>query len=68
MFLAVFIPPMKKSSAVRVVVIAAAVCSCVFSIVPVLQNISSGFVIIICSVFAATIGALIKPVETDENE
>ena len=68
MFLAVFIPPMKKSSAVRVVVIAAAVCSCVFSIVPVLQSISSGFVIIICSVFAATIGALIKPVETDENE
>ena len=68
MFLAVFIPPMKKSSAVRVVVIAAAVCSCVFSLVPVLQNISSGFVIIICSVFAATIGALIKPVETDENE
>lgn len=68
MFLAVFIPPMKKYSAVRVVVIAAAVCSCVFSIVPVLQNISSGFVIIICSVFAATIGALIKPVETDENE
>lgn len=67
MFLAIFIPPMKKDKAVAVVVLTAAVLSCLFFYVPVLKSVSSGFVIIICAVVAATLGALIKPV-SDKDE
>lgn len=68
MFLAIFIPPMKKDKAVTAVVLTAAALSCVFYFVPVLKSVSSGFVIIICAVVAATLGALIKPVsDTDKG-
>ncbi len=68
MFLAIFIPPMKKDKAVTAVVLTAAALSCVFTFVPMLKSVSSGFVIIICAVVAATLGALIKPVsDTDEG-
>ncbi len=67
MFLAIFIPPMKKDKAVAVVVLTAAALSCLFFYVPVLKSVSSGFVIIICAVVAATLGALIKPV-SDKDE
>ena len=63
MFLAIFIPPMKKSKAVAAVVAVAAGLSCIFHYVPVLNRVSSGFVIIICAVVAAAIGAVLKPVE-----
>lgn len=63
MFLAIFIPPMKKSKAVAAVVAVAAGLSCIFRYVPVLNRVSSGFVIIICAVVAAAIGAVLKPVE-----
>lgn len=67
MFLAVFIPPMKKSAAVSLVVCVAAALSCLFKYVPVLNTVSSGFVIIICAVVSALIGALIKPVKEQEE-
>lgn len=63
MFLAIFIPPMKKSKTVAAVVAVAAGLSCIFHYVPVLNRVSSGFVIIICAVVAAAIGAVLKPVE-----
>lgn len=68
MFLAVFIPPMKKSGAVSLVVVAAALLSCAFEYLPFLQSVSSGFVIIICAVAAAVIGAVFKPIEVDDGQ
>lgn len=68
MFLAIFIPPMKHNKAVAVVVLIAAVLSIGFKLIPVLNSVSSGFVIIICAVAAAAVGALLKPVEEAENE
>lgn len=62
MFLAIFIPPMKKSKAVAAVVGISAILSCIFHYVPILNRVSSGFVIIICAVTAAAIGAWMKPV------
>jgi len=67
MFVAVFVPPMKKSGAVSAVVLVAAALSCGFAFLPVLSKVSAGFVIIICAVIAATVGAIIKPVKDEEE-
>ncbi|MDO4287568.1 MAG: AzlC family ABC transporter permease [Eubacterium sp.] len=63
MFIAIFIPPAKKQKSVRVVLAAAVFTSCVFAFVPVLNTLSSGFVIIICTLAAAALGAVLFPIE-----
>ncbi|MBQ8305821.1 MAG: AzlC family ABC transporter permease [Blautia sp.] len=63
MFLAVIVPPAKKNRSVLAVVIAAMAVSCLFAWVPVLQQVSSGFVIIIITLLVAGIAAFIAPVE-----
>ncbi len=67
MFIAIFIPPLKKYSAVAIVVILSALLSCCFAYLPFLKSVSSGFVIIICAVVSAFVGAVLKPIE-DETE
>lgn len=66
MFIAIFIPPMKKSPTVTAVVLISALLSYCFAFIPLLKSVSTGFVIIICAVTAAAIGAVIKPVEETE--
>ncbi len=75
MFFAVFIPPMKKSKTVTAVVALAILLSCIFKYTPVLCKVSSGFVIILCAVIAATLGAFIdkkngkwEQIEQDADE
>lgn len=69
MFIAIFIPPAKHNKTVAVVVLLSAALSICFKYVPGLCKVSSGFVIIICAVISATVGALLKPVkEDDKNE
>ena len=63
MFLAVIIPPAKKNRSVLGVVIGAMAISTVFSVVPVLNKVSSGFVIIITTVLVAGIAAYFCPIE-----
>lgn len=67
MFLAIFIPPMKRSGAVTAVVLVSAALSCLFAYVPVLNRVSSGFVIIICAVVVAALGAIIRPVKEERE-
>ena len=57
MFLAIFIPPAKKLKSVRVVVAISAILSCVMRYTPYLNQISGGFVIILCAVSASALGA-----------
>ena len=64
-FLAIILPPARKEKPVRVVVLAAAAISICFSIVPALQQVSGGFVVIICAVAAATLGALLFPLKDE---
>lgn len=66
MFIAIFIPPAKHNKTVAVVVLLSAALSICFKYVPGLCKVSSGFVIIICAVLSATVGALLKPVKEDE--
>ena len=47
------------------VVLIAIVVSLMFSYLPVLNKVSSGFVVIICAVVAATLGALLFPVKDE---
>ena len=69
MFLAIIIPPAKKSSAVLKVILIAVALSCCFRYVPVVNKISGGFAIIISTIAAAALGALLFPVpEKEETE
>src|SRR5699024_10992767 len=64
MFIAIVVPVAKESREVLIVVGAALVFSTAFYYLPVLQEISSGFTIIICTVAAAGIGAVLFPVKS----
>jgi len=63
MFIAIFVPPMKKTRAVAVVVAIGALMSCAFRFLPVLNSVSAGFSIIICAVAAAGVGAWLFPID-----
>ena len=65
MFIAIVVPVAKESREVLIVVGAALVFSTAFYYLPVLQEISSGFTIIICTVAAAGIGAVLFSVNEE---
>ena len=65
MFLAIIIPPAKKNHAILKVILISVALSCAFKWLPVLNTVSSGFVIIICTVIAAAIGAIFFPVKEE---
>ena len=67
MFLAIIIPPAKKSGAVLKVILMAVALSCCFRYVPGMNKISGGFAIIISTVAAAGLGALLFPVAENEQ-
>ena len=67
MFIAIIVPPMKKSRSTLLVVCIAVILSCLFAYLPGLNKVSVGFTIIICAVAASAIGAIFFPME-DENE
>lgn len=68
MFIAIIIPVSKKDKAVLGVVLLSVLLSCLFKYIPILQKVSSGFVIIICAIVAATTFAIIKPIENTPAE
>ena len=65
MFLAIILPPARKEKPVRVVVLIAVMLSLCFRYIPVLNGLSSGFVIIICAVTASALGAWLFPVKEE---
>lgn len=67
MFLAIIIPKARESFSYLKVIIIAVVLSCCFRWLPVLNRLSSGFVIIICAVAASCLGAFFYPV-SEEGE
>lgn len=66
MFLAIIIPPARKERSVLLVVLAAMAISTLFSVIPVLKQVSSGFVIIITTLLVAGAAAWLHPVEEKE--
>ena len=66
MFIALIIPPSKKSKAILFVVIISIIISCSIYYLPLLSSISSGFSVIISSLFASIIGAILFPLKEDK--
>lgn len=70
MFVAIVVPPAKKRPKLLAVIAIAVGLSCLIRYLPALSFISDGFSIIICTIVAATVGAIlfpVAPVETTED-
>ena len=67
MFLAIILPPARREKPVRMVVLLAIAISLLFNYLPMLKGVSGGFVVIICAVVAAAIGAVLFPVKDEEG-
>lgn len=68
MFIAIVVPVAKKSRPVLIVASVAILASSLFRYVPHLNQISEGISIIVCTVVAATFGAIVFPVKDEESE
>ncbi len=65
MFLAIILPPAREKKSVRLVVLLSVALSLAFRYVPVMNRVPAGYVIILCAVAAACVGAALYPVEED---
>ena len=68
MFIAIIIPPAKENRILAGIIILSMAASLLFTEAPVLQNISSGFRIIIITLVIAGLAAWFFPVPDDSNE
>lgn len=68
MFVAIVVPEMKAHKATALCVLFAVLLSCLFYFLPVLNRVSSGFVIIICAVAASALFAFLAPVPVAEEK
>ena len=68
MFIAIVVPPAREEKPVLITVILALVLSCMFAWIPLLQQVSAGISIVICTVAAAAICAWLHPIEEEEGE
>ena len=67
MFFAIVVPPAKQEKPVLITVILALVLSCLFAWLPVLQTVSAGISIVLCTVVAAAAAAYFFPVADEEE-
>ena len=66
MFIAIVVPQARQEKPMLICMLLALVLSCLFSWMPVLSSVSAGLAIVICTVTAAAICALLFPVEEKE--
>ena len=68
MFIAIILPPFRRSREVRVVILIAVAMSCLFALAPLFDFISDGFRIILCAVIASALGAWLMPQPVNDEE
>lgn len=68
MFIALIIPTARESRSVLIIILMAVAMNCVLTYVPLFSVISSGFRIIISTVFGAGLGAFLFPKEYPDEE
>lgn len=68
MFIAIVVPPAKQEKSVLAVVMLALGLSCMFKWVPLFNGVSAGIAIVVCTVVAAAVCALLFPVQGEEGE
>ena len=66
MFIAIVVPPAKKERQILAAVVLALICSCLFAWVPGLKNVSAGISIVLCTVAAAAVCAVLFPIPDEE--
>ena len=66
MFIAIVVPEIKISRSVLSCVLIAIALSCAFYFIPMLSKVPSGFSIIICALVAATVMAIVSPINIEE--
>ncbi len=67
MFIAIVVPPARKEKPVLVTAALALIFSCLFTWMPGLKTVSAGISIVLCTVAAAAIGAVLFPVPEEEE-
>ena len=67
MLIGIIIPPARQDKHITIVIILSMIVSLLFKYIKALSFISSGFVIIICTLIAAIFGAILFPVEEEET-
>ena len=67
MFIAIVIPPAKKEREILAAVVLALVFSCLFAWLPLLKTVTAGLSIVICTVAAAALCALLFPIGDEEE-
>jgi len=68
MFIAIIIPPARESGAIVKVIALSVLLSCVLSFVPGISGLGKGWVIIICGVISAGIGAYLFPLTMKDED
>lgn len=68
MFIAIIVPAMKKDGRILKITLLAVAFSFILFYLPGLNNISSGFAVIICAVAASALGAFFFPMEDGQEE
>lgn len=68
MFIAIIIPPLKKSKPILFIVLVSVMVTCLLKYIPVFSFISSGFRIIIATIAGVGTGALFFPVQMQKGE
>lgn len=67
MFIAIIIPPAKKSGAIVMIIALSVAVSCMIKYIPVFQSVSSGFRVIIATLIGAAAGAALFPTADPEE-
>ena len=68
MFIAIVVPPAKKEKDIFFALVLSMVLSCLFAWLPALQGVSAGISIVICTVAAAALCALLFPIKEEEAD
>ena len=68
MFLAIVLPPARKSMSVLTVASVSGILNCIFYYTPILKRIPTGLSISLCAIVAALLGALLFPINEKEEE
>ena len=68
MFIAIVVPPAREEKPVLAAVALALLCSCLFTWVPGLKDISAGISIVLCTVIAAAVCAAVFPIAEEVAE
>ncbi len=67
MFIAIVVPPAKKEKEILIAVLLAMALSTLFTLVPLLKQVSAGISIVICTVAAAAVCAVLFPIAEEEE-